>query len=72
MRFCCDAHSGVGIGVGFGGLGKSLRMISLVRNGGHRAIWPVGNAQTFFLARAHLYEEIASRSRFSTAGAMCG
>ena len=30
------------------GLGKSLRMISLVRNGGHRAIWPVGNAQTFF------------------------
>ena len=32
--FCCDAHSGVGIGVGFGGLGKSLRMISLVRNGG--------------------------------------
>ena len=55
------------------GLGKSLRMISLVRNGGHRAIWPVGNAQTFFLARAHLYpREIASRSRFSTAGAMCG
>src|SRR6516162_1898922 len=31
MRFCCDAHSG--IGVGFGGLGKSLRLISLVRNG---------------------------------------
>src|SRR6516162_395411 len=52
------------------GLGKSLRMISLVRNGGHRAIWPVGNAQTFFLARAHLYapREIASRSRFRPPG----